>query len=104
MGRRKITEDVMLLLHRHNNAEATSEKLKEWTTEKCDYYLSRLDWLESAIDGGNHEAYRIAFNQLKTALEDQKPTLDKLHDLLIFEPETKQKQSDTGEAGGGRRS
>ena len=52
-----------------------------------DYFLSRLDWMEKSIDKGNHEAYRIAFNQLKLAIENQKNTLDKVHDLLIYEIE-----------------
>lgn len=49
------------------------------------FFLSKLDWIEKSIDSGNHEAYRIAFNQLKTAIENQKNTLDKVHDLLIYE-------------------
>lgn len=30
MSRRKITEDIHLLWQRHDNAEATIEKLQEW--------------------------------------------------------------------------
>lgn len=89
MLRRKITEDIHLLWQRHDNAEATIEKLQEWTTDRRDYFLSKLDWMEKAIDSGNHEAYRIAFNQLKLAIENQKNTLDKVHDLLIYEVDEK---------------
>lgn len=87
MSRRKITDDIHLLWQRHDNAEATVEKLQEWTADRRDYFLSRLDWMEKSIDNGNHEAYRIAFNQLKLAIENQKNTLDKVHDLLIYETE-----------------
>lgn len=34
MSRRKITEDIHLLWQRHDNAEATIEKLQEWTTDR----------------------------------------------------------------------
>ena len=81
---RKITDTVDLLLNRHDNAEATAQALEKWTTEKRDFYLSKLAWLEKSLDEGNHENYRIAFNQLKQALTDQKQTLDKLHDMLLF--------------------
>ncbi|EXE12709.1 hypothetical protein J559_3006 [Acinetobacter sp. 983759] len=43
--------------------------------------------MEKSIDSGNHEAYRIAFNQLKSAITSQKDTLDKVHDMLIYEAE-----------------
>ena len=85
MSRRKIAEDIHLLWQRHNNAEATIEKLQEWTTDRRDFFLSKLDWIEKSINSVNHESYRISFNQLKTAIENQKNTLDKVHDLLIYE-------------------
>lgn len=85
MSRRKITEDIHLLWQRHDNAEATIEKLQEWTTDRRDYFLSKLDWLQDSLNKGNHEAYRIAYNQLKMAIQQQKDTLDKVHDMLLFE-------------------
>lgn len=84
-GRHKITDKIDLLLVRHNNADATQEALKEWTAERRDFFLSKLDWLQDSIDKGNHEAYRIAYNQLKKAIQQQKDTLDKVHDKLLFE-------------------
>lgn len=85
MSKQKITQRISLLLHRHNNADATSEELENWTAERRDFLLSKLDWLQDSIDKGNYEAYRIAFNQLKMAIQKQKETLDKVHDMLIFE-------------------
>lgn len=82
---RKITDTIDLLLNRHDNAEATAAALQNWTTEKRDFYLSKLELMEKSIDNGNHEAYRIAFNQLKEALKAQKDTLDKVHSMLLFE-------------------
>ena len=41
--------------------------------------------MEKSLDKDNHEAYRIAFNQLKEALKAQKDTLDKVHSMLLFE-------------------
>lgn len=38
MSRRKITEDIHLLWQRHDNAEATIEKLQEWTTDRRDFF------------------------------------------------------------------
>jgi len=85
MSKPKITQRVSLLLHHHNNADATSEELKKWTTERMNFLLSKLDWLQDSIDKGNHEAYRIAYNQLKMAIQNQKETIDKVHDMLLFE-------------------
>lgn len=82
---RKITDTIDLLLNRHDNAEATATALQNWTAEKRDFYLSKLDLMEKSLDKGNHEAYRIAFNQLKEALKAQKDTLDKVHSMLLFE-------------------
>lgn len=84
---RKITDTVDLLLNRHDDAEATAQALQDWTAEKRDFYLLKLDWMEKSLDKGNHEAYRIAFNQLKEALKNQKDTLDKVHGMLLFAPE-----------------
>lgn len=81
----KITDKVKLLLNRHNNSDATAEALEAWTAERRDFFLSKLDWMEKSLDKGNHEAYRIAHNQLKAAIENQKRTLDKLHDALLFD-------------------
>ncbi|MGK9154500.1 hypothetical protein E3H47_04960 [Acinetobacter radioresistens] len=87
MSKPKITQRISLLLHRHNNTEATVKELEQWTAERRDFFLSKLDWMEKSIDSGNHEAYRIAFNQLKSAITSQKDTLDKVHDMLIYEAE-----------------
>ncbi|AWV87037.1 hypothetical protein ABLB95_15410 (plasmid) [Acinetobacter radioresistens] len=87
MSKPKITQRISLLLHRHNNTEATVKELEQWTAERRDFFLSKLDWMEKSIDSGNHEAYRIAFNQLKSAIISQKDTLDKVHDMLIYEAE-----------------
>ena len=84
MAKKKITDEVRLTWQRHNNADATIDRLQHWTFEKQNYFLSRLDWIEKSLDNGNHEAYRIAFNQLKTALQQHKQTLDKVHELLIY--------------------
>ena len=83
----KIQDKIKLLLNKHNDADATALALNEWTTERRDFFLSKLDWMQSSIDKGNHEAYRIAFNQLKSAIENQKNTLDKVHELLMFDPD-----------------
>lgn len=52
MSRRKITEDIHLLWQRHDNAEATIEKLQEWTTDRRDYFLSKLDWMDTSGEIG----------------------------------------------------
>lgn len=85
----KITDKIKLLLNKHNNPQATAESLKTWTTERRDFFLEKMDWMESSLDKNNHEAYRIAFNQLKAAVKNQKETLDKVHDLLIFDDSDK---------------
>lgn len=83
----KITDKVKLLLNRHNDTDATAKALEQWTAERRDFFLSKLDWMQSSIDQGNHEAYRIAYNQLADAIKNQKNTLDKVHELLMFEPD-----------------
>lgn len=83
----KITDKVKLLLNRHNDPDATAKALEQWTAERRDFLLSKLDWIQSSIDQGNHEAYRIAYNQLADAIKNQKNTLDKVHELLMFEPD-----------------
>lgn len=80
-----ITDKIDLLLVRHKNADATQQALKEWTKDRRDFFLSKLDWLQDSLNKGNHEAYRIAYNQLKKAIQQQKDTLDKVHDMLLFE-------------------
>lgn len=82
---KKITDRVKFCLNRHNDANSAYRETQEWTGERLDFFLSKLDWIEKSIDKGNHESYRIAFNQLKTALENQKQTLDKLHNIMLFE-------------------
>ena len=50
MSRRKITEDIHLLWQRHDNAEATIEKLQEWTTDRRDYFCqSWIGWRSQLI-------------------------------------------------------
>lgn len=85
MSKPKITQRIKLLLHRHNDTNATQKELENWTADKRDFFLEKLDWMQDSIDKGNHEAYRIAFNQLKQAINEQKNTLDKVHDMLLFE-------------------
>ena len=84
---KKITDRVKFCLDRHNDADSAKESMQEWTAERRDFFLQKMDWMESSLDKGNHEGYRIAFNQLKAAIENQKNTLDKLHDILLFNEE-----------------
>ena len=82
---KKITDKVKFSLNKHNDADTASKDLEDWTAERRDFFLSKMDWMQSSLDKGNHEAYRIAFNQLKSAIENQKNTLDKLHEIIIFD-------------------
>lgn len=82
---KKITDQVKFCLNRHNDANSAYAETQKWTEERRDFFLSKLDWMEKSIDKGNHEAYRIAFNQLKDAIKNQKHTLDKLHNIMLFE-------------------
>lgn len=83
----KIQDKIKLCLNKHADADATALALEEWTNERKKFFLSRMDWMQSSLDRGNHEAYRIAYNQLKVALENQEKTLNQIHDLLLFEDE-----------------
>lgn len=80
----KIVSIVGHALNKHENPEFAVKVMKDWTAERRDYFLEKLDWMQSSIDKGNREAYRIAHNQLKVAIVNQKETLDKLHDKIIF--------------------
>ena len=82
---KKITDRVKFALNKHGNPDVAKENMQDWTEERKEFFLSKLDWMQSSLDKGNHEAYRIAFNQLKDAIENQKNTLDKLHDILLFD-------------------
>ena len=82
---KKITERVKICLNKHHDADGAKKQLEEWTFERKNFFLEKMDWMESSLDKGNHEAYRIAFNQLKAAIENQKNTLDKLHDIILFD-------------------
>lgn len=86
---KKIQDRIKLFLHKHDNAERTQQELENWTNERKDFLLSKLDWMESSLDKGNHEAYRIGYNQLKKAIENQEKTLNQIHELLLFEQEKK---------------
>ncbi|WP_336939343.1 hypothetical protein [Acinetobacter modestus] len=82
---KKITDRVKFCLNRHNDANSAKLELQQWTDERRNFFLSKMDWIEKSLDQGNHEAYRIAFNQLKLAINQQKETLDKVHDIILFE-------------------
>lgn len=86
---KKITDRVRFCLNRHNDAGSAKAALQEWTVERRNFFLSKMDWIEKSLDQGNHEAYRIAFNQLKLAITQQKETLDKVHDIMLFEDNQK---------------
>lgn len=81
----KVVQIVGHSLNKHNNPEFALKVMQDWTTERQNYFLSRLDWIEKSLDQGNHEAYRIAFNQLQDSIKNQKATLDKLHDKILFD-------------------
>lgn len=85
----KIQDKVKFLLNKHKNADAAADALEKWTAERRIFLLSKLDWMESSLDKDNHEAYRIAYNQLKSAIKNQEATLNKIHDLLLFDDNKK---------------
>ena len=82
---KKITDRVKFSLNKHHDADSAKKELEEGTFERKNFFLEKMDWMESSLDKGNHEAYRIAFNQLKAAIDNQKNTLDKLHDIILFD-------------------
>lgn len=68
---KKITDRVKFCLNKHHDADSAKKELEEWTFERKNFFLEKMDWMESSLDKGNHEAYRIAFNQLKAAIENK---------------------------------
>lgn len=87
----KVVSIVAHMLDKHDNPEFAADVAKDWTADRRDYLLEKLSRIESSIDRGDHVAYRIAYNQLKKAIERQKETLDKLHEIMMF-TDTNQRQ------------
>lgn len=71
-----------LLKDDHPNWAKINEELVIWANARHEHTKSRLDWIQSELDKGNHEGYRIAYGQLNLAIDNEKETLLKIFGLL----------------------
>lgn len=87
MAMNNVTDALRFTLVRHNDHESAEKVLKEWTTNKRNDMLSRLDTLESCVAQNNYQGYCMALRQLKQEIIQLKETHDRVHDMLLFEDE-----------------
>lgn len=85
MSRHTITDKIDLLLHRHNNADATQEALKQWTNKQSNFMNKLLNDLKYSLKRNDPASFKKAFETLESTIDKQEATLNKIHDMLLFE-------------------
>lgn len=80
-----ITDKIDLLLIRHNNAEATQEALKDWTNKQSNFMNKLLNDMKYSLKRNDPISFKKAFEMLESTIDKQEETLNKIHDMLLFE-------------------
>ncbi|WP_151982397.1 hypothetical protein [Acinetobacter guerrae] len=80
-----ITDKIDLLLIRHNNAEATQEALKDWTNKQSNFMNKLLNDMKYSLKRNDPISFKKAFETLESTIDKQEETLNKIHDMLLFE-------------------
>lgn len=59
-----------------------NDALQSWVNTKTNEHLALLERIEYSLDNGNHEAYRVAFNQLRDSICTHEETQRKLFEQI----------------------